>query len=109
VLVEGARDVAALRDLGFEGTILKLNSGEGLVERADHLSRAYGRIIILTDWDPKGLRLHERLKELLEDCQVEVEDRNWLRLRRLCGGGCRTIEDLPALIRSLGRMAGRAD
>jgi len=109
VLVEGERDVAALRDMGLEGTIIKLNSGESMVERADNLSRAYGRIILLTDWDPKGLRLHERLHELLEDCQVEVEDRLWLRLRRLCGSGCRTIEDVPALVGSLRRMAGRAD
>ena len=109
MLVEGSRDVAALRDMGFEGTILKLNSGESLVQRADRLSRDHGRIIILTDWDPKGLLLHERLKELLEDCQVEVEDRHWLRLRRLCGSGCRTIEDVPAKVLSLRRMAGRAD
>lgn len=109
MLVEGARDVVALREMGLEGTILKLNTGESLVERADRLSRAYGRILILTDWDPKGLRLHERLKALLEDCQVEAEDRHWLRLKRLCGSGCRTIEDVPALVRSLRRMAGRAD
>jgi len=107
--VEGERDVSALREMGLEGTILKLNSGESLVERADRLSREYVRILLLTDWDPKGLRLHERLKELLEDCQVEVEDRHWLRLRRLCGSGCRTIEDVPAKVRSLRRMAGLAD
>jgi hypothetical protein len=47
--------------------------------------------------------------ELLRDCQVEVEDRHWLRLKRLCGGACRTIEDLPAMLGSLRRMAGQDD
>jgi len=109
VLVEGERDVSALRLLGLEGTILKLNSGESLVQRADRLSTQYPRIVLLTDWDAKGMRLHGRLRELLEDCEVYVDDHYWLRLRKICGRACRTIEDLPAQLRHLRRMAGKAD
>jgi len=108
VLVEGDRDVAALRNLGLEGTILKLNAGESLVQRADRLSAQYPRIILLTDWDAKGTGLHARLRDLLEDCEVEADDRHWLRLRRLCGRSCRTIEDLPSRLGYLRRMAAGA-
>ena len=98
--------MAALRGLGLEGTIIKLNRGQSLVERADELSRLHERIILLTDWDKKGLQLHERLKRLLEDCQVAAEDHYWLRLRRLCGSGCRTVEELPTLVSMLREKAG---
>jgi 5S rRNA maturation endonuclease (ribonuclease M5) len=98
ILVEGARDVAALRKLGLEGEILKLNRGEGLVERADGISRHCKNIILLTDWDYKGVELHDRLKRLLRDVQVETDDFFWSRLRKLVGGGSRTVEDLPAFL-----------
>ena len=101
MLVEGARDVAALRELGMEGTIIKLNRGQSLVERADQLSRLHERVLLLTDWDRKGMQLHERLKGLLEGSRVVVLDHLWLRLRKLCGSGCRTVEELPALVSML--------
>ena len=101
VLVEGERDVAALRKLGLEGEILKLNLGEGLVARADELSHRYKKIILLTDWDYKGVELHDRLKRLLQDAQVKTDDFFWSRLRKLVGGGSRTVEDLPAFLKIL--------
>jgi 5S rRNA maturation endonuclease (ribonuclease M5) len=105
VLVEGARDVAALRKLGLEGEILKLNRGEGLVARADALSHQYKDIILLTDWDYKGVELHDRLKRLLQDAQVRTDDFFWSRLRKLVGGGSRTVEDLPAFLEILRERA----
>jgi len=105
VLVEGERDVAALRKLGLEGEILKLNLGEGLVARADELSHRYKKIILLTDWDYKGVELHDRLKRLLQDAQVKTDDFFWSRLRKLVGGGSRTVEDLPAFLKILRERA----
>ncbi len=106
VLVEGERDVAALRKLGMEGELHKLNRGEGLVARTDELSHGYREIILLTDWDYKGVELHDRLKALLQDAQVEAEDFIWSRLRKLTGGGCRTVEGLPAFLAQLRERAG---
>jgi len=105
VLVEGARDVAALRKLGLEGELLKLNRGEGLVARTDALSHLYKDIILLTDWDYKGVELHDRLKRLLQDAQVKTDDFFWSRLRKLVGGGSRTVEDLPAFLEILRERA----
>jgi len=108
VLVEGARDVKALLALGLEGEILKLNRGQSIVARTDRLSRTYRKVIILTDWDYKGVELHDRLKGLLEDAQVEADDFCWSRLKRLSGGGCRTVEDLPAFLSLIREKAGSA-
>ena len=105
ILVEGERDVAALRKLGLEGELLKLNRGEGLVARTDALSRHYKKIILLTDWDYKGVELHDRLKRLLLDARVSTDDFFWSRLRKLVGGGSRTVEDLPAFLELLRERA----
>lgn len=107
MLVEGERDVAALRELGFEGTILKLNKGDSMVGRAEELSQIYKKIILMTDWDDKGLQLHDSLKRLLVDSEVAAEDFFWLRLRKLCGNGCRAVEDLPRLISALRELTGK--
>lgn len=106
VLVEGERDVAALRALGLGGELLKLNRGEGLVALTDALSARHQKIILLTDWDYKGVELHDRLKRLLEDAQVGADDFCWSRLKRLSGGGCRTVEGLPAFLSLLRERAG---
>jgi len=106
VLVEGERDVAALRALGLEGELLKLNRGEGLVALTDALSARHQKIILLTDWDYKGVELHDRLGRLLRDAQVSSDDFFWSRLKKLTGGGCRTVESLPALLAQLRERAG---
>lgn len=106
--MEGERDAAALRELGLEGTILKLNRGDSLVKRADELSSIYKKIILLTDWDDKGLNLHETLRRLFGGSQVWAEDFYWLRLKKLCGSGSRTVEDLPALISALRELTGNS-
>ncbi len=106
VLVEGERDVAALRTLGLEGELIKLNRGEGLVALTDALSARHEKLILLTDWDYKGVELHDRLGRLLRDAQVEADDFFWSRLKRLSGGGCRTVESLPAFLAFLRERAG---
>lgn len=106
--MEGERDVVALRKLGLDGEILKLNRGEGLVARADALSRRYPKIILLTDWDSKGVELHDRLRRLLQDAQVSTDDFFWSRLRKLAGGGSRTVEDLPGFLDLLRERASSA-
>jgi len=108
VLVEGLRDVAALRALGLEGELVKLNRGESIVARTEELSHKYREVILLTDWDYKGVELHDRLKRLLLDAQADADDFFWSRLKKLSGGGCRTVEDLPAFLALLRERAGSA-
>lgn len=50
ILVEGRRDVQALRYLGVEGKIIPVSN----VPRANLIEGIRGDVIILTDWDEKG-------------------------------------------------------
>jgi 5S rRNA maturation endonuclease (ribonuclease M5) len=54
VIVEGEKDIEALRKLGVTGVIISLNSGSSLIDFCDKIAREYKDIIILTDWDKKG-------------------------------------------------------
>jgi 5S rRNA maturation endonuclease (ribonuclease M5) len=65
ILVEGNRDVKALRNLGFSGKIIKINNGLALKDIAENISKIYDDIIILTDWDRKGNVLEKALLNYL--------------------------------------------
>ena len=54
VIVEGEKDIEALKKLGVTGIIISLNSGSSLIDFCDKIAREYKDIIILTDWDKKG-------------------------------------------------------
>ena len=53
VIVEGKRDAAALRELGLEGEIITLHSGQSIYDFCEDISERFHRVIILLDWDEK--------------------------------------------------------
>ena len=96
VIVEGLRDVKALRELGFKGQIdvcSQLSVSEP--EFSEILSRNNKSVLILTDYDEKGKKINRHLTKLLERQGVKVE----VGLRRQFGRimaeiGIYAIEDL---------------
>ncbi len=65
VIVEGKRDVLALRALGFEGELIQVHSGKGLYEFSEEVHERFEEVILLIDWDQRGEALYESLGELL--------------------------------------------
>jgi len=53
VIVEGRRDLQALRALGLPGPVI-LASRRPALQLAEDAARSYSQIILLTDWDRKG-------------------------------------------------------
>ncbi len=82
VVVEGSRDVEALRRLGFQGRVEVYSrvgvSDSDLVEGLAHRS---GAVVILTDFDKEGRWLNRRLSRLLERRGIRVK----VNLRRAVG------------------------
>ena len=64
VIVEGIKDLRALRKLGLTGDIITINKGVSLSDFADQVSEQYDEVVILSDWDRRGGSLCRRLKEL---------------------------------------------
>ncbi len=100
ILVEGERDVKALRALGCEGEIVKLNRGVSLERAAQSLS-LYGDVILLLDWDEKGVELTARISGLLRAHGARPHLNAWHRLSALTSGRISSVEELPSLYERL--------
>jgi 5S rRNA maturation endonuclease (ribonuclease M5) len=101
VIVEGARDVQALRRLGLNGTIVQLHCGQTVAAVGERTSRAFPAVIVLLDWDRRGRQLHKQLTRHL-DCDWEAH--NYIRheLMALCKSSISTVEELPAFLAAQG-------
>lgn len=107
IVVEGPKDVAALRALGVQGDIFVVNTGATLVVFVESLHLAGIReAILLLDWDRTGGRLQRRLRELFESHAMRWNDRHRQALVRIVGNEARSVESLASLRESLRRRAG---
>jgi 5S rRNA maturation endonuclease (ribonuclease M5) len=100
VLVEGARDVAALDWLGIGGLHLTLHRGKPLADLLEDLVHCPPPVVLLLDWDRTGGRLLDRLhQELQHRVQVDVACRR--RIASACRS--RTLEAVPSELTALRR------
>jgi 5S rRNA maturation endonuclease (ribonuclease M5) len=96
IVVEGRRDVQALRRLGVPGRILTLHRGKGLYEVALELDLEE-QVVLLLDWDARGERL---LRSLTQHLETDWERHAWLRsrLQELAGDSVVEVEHLESLL-----------
>jgi 5S rRNA maturation endonuclease (ribonuclease M5) len=81
VVVEGSRDVKALRRLGYRGRVEVCSRvGTADVDLVEGLAK-FAEVVVLTDFDKEGRRMNIRLTRLLERRGVKVEK----LLRRMVG------------------------
>ncbi|MCX5717688.1 MAG: toprim domain-containing protein [Nitrospirae bacterium] len=100
VIVEGKRDALALRELGLQGEILTLHSGQSIYDFCEEISEKFHRVIILLDWDEKGESLNKALCSHLNGQWEEFSAFREL-LKILCQKEIQDIESIPKLIRRL--------
>lgn len=98
IVVEGEKDVAALRRLGVTGKILTVHAGRPLVDVCDRIATAYDEIIVLTDWDKRGGRLSRAIeKNLAGRTRCLTEFRGLLAQNSMV----KDIEGLPSYLNSM--------
>ena len=98
IVVEGDKDVAALRKLDIKGTILSANTGRSLADFCDRIAEQHNDVIILTDWDWRGGRLCHTIRKNLEgrvNCDIKYRE---LFARHAM---IRTVEGLPSWIETM--------
>ena len=106
IIVEGEKDVEALRKLGLLGEIIAFNRGLSVVEFCDWYERQYQSVVLLTDWDRAGGRLCRLMLKHFKgrvDCDVSF--------RKICVRCTKTrvVEGLPSFMHSLRRSVGAAE
>lgn len=101
-IVEGRRDVLALRKIGLVGEIITLHRGKGLYDFSEEIAEEFPRVVLLMDWDEKGEIL---LKTVAEHLKGHWEEFSPLRdiIKILCQKDIKDIEGIPGLLE---RLAG---
>lgn len=92
VVVEGKRDSAALKKLGFSGNMCEFHSFKGLTKFADSVD-SYKRLILLLDLDRKGRYLTSKIISQLEH-RIRIDLSFKRKLAMITKGKIRHIEDL---------------
>lgn len=98
IVVEGARDVSSLRQLGMTGHIIPLHSGTTLFGLAEEIAAQADEVILLTDWDKKGQTLFETLRDALVANGVKVEGRFRDDIRRASRPTPNDVESLASVV-----------
>ena len=76
ILVEGKKDVAALKMLGFERVFAIHKTGVSLREQVEEISKQVSRkdkVCILTDLDKRGKQLYLLVKQILQENGIKLD------------------------------------
>jgi len=98
IIVEGDKDIEALRILDITGTIVSLNTGMSLPNFCDKIASEYEELILLTDWDRRGGFLCHTISKNLEG---RVRCNTTYRERFAKHTTIRTVEGLPSWIQTM--------
>ncbi len=92
VIVEGKRDSAALKKIGFSGKVVEFHKFGGMINFVDSVAR-HENLIILFDGDKKGKYLTGKTIQLLQR-RTNVDLRFKRKLTSITKGKIRFIEQL---------------
>jgi 2,5-diamino-6-(ribosylamino)-4(3H)-pyrimidinone 5'-phosphate reductase len=108
VVVEGQKDVVALRQLNVEGTIISSKTqGKSFLDILTEIEALkVNEIILLLDFDRRGAEWTHRLKQHLEKTKIKPNLNFWNELYGLVGRDLKDIEGLPTYLETLKKRIG---
>ena len=103
ILVEGKKDIEALRALGIEGPLLSVKTGgKSFLDVVSELEKSKtSRVILFLDFDRRGKEGTRRLKQNLEMAKIKTDIEFWRALSRLAGRDAQCVEGLTAYLEKL--------
>jgi 5S rRNA maturation endonuclease (ribonuclease M5) len=103
ILVEGKKDIEALRALGIEGPLLSVKTGgKSFLDVVSELEKSKtSRVILFLDFDRRGKEGTRRLKQNLEMAKIKTDIEFWRALSRLAGRDVQCVEGLTAYLEKL--------
>ncbi len=99
IIVEGKNDLSCLRSLEFQGNIIILNTGNSLVNFSESIAGSNDEVIILTDFDRKGVEIKKNIQRYMTGLGCRVDTDLWDTLRRYVP--IRTVEELPFAVQRI--------
>jgi 5S rRNA maturation endonuclease (ribonuclease M5) len=107
-VVEGKRDVIALKSLGIKADF-RLATHHSLVNFSETLSETGKQIVILTDWDRRGNILADKLVKNLHSLGVNPDTRIRDLIVSLVQKEIKDIESLPGYVNKLKNITTGTD
>jgi len=103
IVVEGRKDVEALRGLAVSGPVLTVKTGGKSFTQALHEIEQTGalEVILLLDFDRRGKEGTAHLKENLERAKIKPNLTFWRSLSALLGREIQCIESLTSYMQKL--------
>jgi len=104
IVVEGDKDIFALKKLGISGKIIGINKGITLSNFCDRISHQYNKIIILTDWDRRGGYICRTIRKNLQgrvDCNTKYRE-TFAKNTTI-----KTVEGLPSWIDTINKKINK--
>lgn len=100
IVVEGKRDVIALKSLGINGKF-RLATHHSLINFCEDMAKAGKKIVILTDWDRRGNILADKLVQNLQSLGNNPDTRIRDLIISLVQKEIKDIESLPGYVKKL--------
>ena len=103
IVVEGKKDVDALRALGVAGTVLTVKTGgKSFLDAISEVEKLDApEVILFLDFDRRGKEGTKRLNQSLERAKIKPNVKFWRALSALVGKEIQCIESLPAYLDTL--------
>jgi len=111
IVVEGKKDVAALRALGVKGTMLTVKTGgRSFLDAVSEIEKMkVPEVILFLDFDRRGKEGTKHLKQSLERAKIKPNTKLWRKLSATAGNEIQCIESLTAYLHTLHEKTSTKD
>jgi 5S rRNA maturation endonuclease (ribonuclease M5) len=108
IVVEGKKDVKALRAFGLTGTLITVKTGgKSFLDAVCEIEKVgVPEVILFLDFDRRGKEGTKRLKQSLERVKIKPNTKLWRTLAATVGKEIQCIESLTAYLRTLHEKIG---
>jgi len=108
IIVEGKKDVRALRALGVTGTILTVKTGgKSFLDTVCEIENmSVPEVILFLDFDRRGREGTKNLKQSLERAKIKPSIKLWRVLSAMVGKEIQCIESLTSYLQTLHEKLG---
>ena len=105
IIVEGKKDVEALRALAIEGKIIEAKTGgKSMLDVISEVEECGAQeVILLLDFDRRGREWTQGLEQYLEKMQIKANVVFWKKLRGIVGREVKDVEGLASYMETLKR------
>ncbi len=108
IVVEGKKDVDALRASGVAGTVIKVKTGgKSFLDTVSEIEKmGVPEVILFLDFDRRGKEGTKRLKKSLERARIKPNVKFWRALSALVGKEIQCIESLTTYLGTIRKKVG---